>query len=232
MRFLEPLLLVGVVLLACLACATQGPNPECVGVTVPYEGKMELDRTPDPGQEEGLLIPASVEEALAEMDRMLSEDFKRSLACGTAKDAKWYHLSLGRWMRNNWGLWGGGPLAEHFNELGIFHPDDMSGILVASYYRRLRGEPIRLEEQIRYYQEFWAAHLPPEEEFVCPGDDEPAEEVGSWEAQRPPEPWIVYHVFECEDGRLWEYEHNQGWSPASEETLRQFGEEVEAPGDG
>jgi hypothetical protein len=31
----------------------------------------------------------------------------------------------------------------------------MSGIILASYYRYLRGEPIELEAQIKMYQDYW-----------------------------------------------------------------------------
>lgn len=65
------------------------------------------------------------------------------------------HFGFGRWMRNNWGLWGGSRLSTYFNEKGIFHPDDMSGIILTSYYRDLNKIDIRLEEQIQYYQDYW-----------------------------------------------------------------------------
>lgn len=36
-------------------------------------------------------------------------------------DMTQYHHSLGRWIRNNWGLWAGARLSKYFNELGIKH---------------------------------------------------------------------------------------------------------------
>jgi len=59
------------------------------------------------------------------------------------------------WMRNNWGLWRGSRLSKYFNEMGVFHPDDMSGIILVSYHRYLTGNEIKLEEQIKYYQDYW-----------------------------------------------------------------------------
>jgi hypothetical protein len=56
------------------------------------------------------------------------------------------HLSLGMWLRNNWDLWG--RLSAYFNERGVHHPDTMSGIVFTSYYRHLRGEPLRLDKQL------------------------------------------------------------------------------------
>ena len=59
------------------------------------------------------------------------------------------------WIRNNWGLWKGSRLSKFFNEKGIYHPDDMSGIILDSYYRYLTGQEITLSEQIKYYQDYW-----------------------------------------------------------------------------
>lgn len=65
------------------------------------------------------------------------------------------HLGFGMWMRNNWQLWGGSRLSKYFNDLNIYHPDDMSGIILVSYHRHLNNKEIRLEEQVKYYQNYW-----------------------------------------------------------------------------
>ncbi|WP_185290513.1 DUF6794 domain-containing protein [Chryseobacterium lactis] len=66
------------------------------------------------------------------------------------------HLGFGMWMRNNWQLWGVSRLSKYFNDLNIYHPDDMSGIILISYHRHLNNREIRLEEQVKYYQDYWA----------------------------------------------------------------------------
>jgi uncharacterized C2H2 Zn-finger protein len=58
-------------------------------------------------------------------------------------------------MRNNWQLWGGSRLSKYFNDKGIYHPDDMSGIILDSYHRNLNGQEIKLDEQVKYYQDYW-----------------------------------------------------------------------------
>jgi len=60
-----------------------------------------------------------------------------------------YHLSLGTWMRNSWGLWGGSRLSKWFNRHGIDNPEDMSGILLTSFWRSLHKKPLLLEAQIK-----------------------------------------------------------------------------------
>jgi hypothetical protein len=66
------------------------------------------------------------------------------------------HFSLGLWIRNNWQLWGGSRLSKYFNKMGIFHPDDMSEIILKSYDRYLLTNDLRLNEQIQQYKDYWA----------------------------------------------------------------------------
>jgi hypothetical protein len=65
------------------------------------------------------------------------------------------HFGFGMWMRNNWFLWGGSRLSKYFNDMGIYHPDDMSGIILDSYHRFLNHKELKLEEQVKHYQDFW-----------------------------------------------------------------------------
>jgi hypothetical protein len=66
------------------------------------------------------------------------------------------HMSVGMSIRNDWGLWHHSPLANWFNSTGIYHADDMSGILLESLQRHIKNEDIDLSGQVKYYQDFWA----------------------------------------------------------------------------
>ncbi len=70
-------------------------------------------------------------------------------AMGTA------HHGIGRVLRNELELWGKNKLTEYFKRKGISHPDDMSGILLTSFHRRLNNKDICLEGQIETYIEYW-----------------------------------------------------------------------------
>lgn len=104
-----------------------------------------------------IYIPVDLEDALNELDRMLNpETIEEMRAIADEREfTSMAHFGLGLWIRNNWGLWAEDRLAQYFNEIGIFHPDDMSGIILRSYYRQLHDRPIQLEEQIEYYQQYW-----------------------------------------------------------------------------
>lgn len=67
------------------------------------------------------------------------------------------HFGTGRSLRNNWKLWAGtSELSKFFRDLGINHPDDMSSIILTSLHRKLNGTEIELDNQIKYYKDYWA----------------------------------------------------------------------------
>jgi uncharacterized phage protein (TIGR01671 family) len=66
------------------------------------------------------------------------------------------HNSLGRSIRNEWGLWEKrGELYEYFMSNGIWHADDMSDIILTSFYRKLNKKDIDLKGQFQRHIEYW-----------------------------------------------------------------------------
>lgn len=106
-------------------------------------------------QEESIYIPQNLEECFAELKKILTREELEEFRSKEEQDIISYHHSLGRWVRNNWGLWSKSRLVKYFNEIGIKHPDDMSGIILDSFHRYLNNKEIRLQEQVEYYQEYW-----------------------------------------------------------------------------
>jgi hypothetical protein len=104
----------------------------------------------------GVYIPIDLEDCFKQIDGFWTDSIKsqvRNMANDEFTSSA--HFGIGMWMRNNWRLWGGSRLSKYFNDLGIFHPDDMSGIILTSYHRHLLGQDVKLEEQISYYKDFW-----------------------------------------------------------------------------
>ena len=98
-------------------------------------------------------LPADLDEAMADLARILNPDQRALL-----RDYKpiWWHHGLGTALRNCWGLWSAkSPLGDWFRAKQIFHPDDMSGIVLESLHRRLKGQDIDLAGQIAHYQAYW-----------------------------------------------------------------------------
>ena len=101
-------------------------------------------------------IPKDLEDCFKQIDVFFADSTKTKIKQWTEDEfCSNAHFGLGMWMRNNWGLWGGSRLSKYFNEMKIFHPDDMSGIILTSYHRYLTGNEIKLEEQIKYYRNYW-----------------------------------------------------------------------------
>ena len=102
------------------------------------------------------MIPANLEECFVTLSKELNV-----LQIGLIKtlpESKMIslHRTLGLKIRNDWGLWTNSKLKNYFNEVGITHPDDMSSIIITSFWRRLNNLPINFDEQVQFYKDEWA----------------------------------------------------------------------------
>lgn len=70
------------------------------------------------------------------------------------------HHGFGTWLRNTLKMWDSGPANEWFGSKGIYHPDDMSAIILTSTYRNLNKKPIKLDAQIKKHRDFWERNDP------------------------------------------------------------------------
>lgn len=103
------------------------------------------------------MIPTTLEEAFDELDKIISLNQRDMiLIVPESEFIAMHHHGLGRWIRNNWSLWKTDEgIAFWFLSMGIGHADDMSGIILTSYHRYLRGYSIKLEEQVKLYKDYW-----------------------------------------------------------------------------
>jgi hypothetical protein len=174
------------------------------------QDKYQLNPTPDPAAQFKVYVPADLEDSFLELQKMLHPDLIREMKEKPEKEMAMFHRGLGMWMRNNWGLWAGSRLAKYFNGMGIFHPDDMSGIILDSFWRRLHSQPIELEKQVAYYQRFWKVNAEPEKKS-CPLDGSVIEITMSLDESERDEPAAI-HVGRCKKRKhLWAYEFDKGW---------------------
>ncbi|MGV8139374.1 MAG: DUF6794 domain-containing protein [Mangrovibacterium sp.] len=105
---------------------------------------------------DGVYIPTDLNDCFKQIDSFWADSIKTQVRKMTEDEfTANAHFGIGLWMRNNWRFWGGSRLSKYFNVLGVFHPDDMSGIILTSYHRYLLGQDIKLEEQISYYKDYW-----------------------------------------------------------------------------
>ena len=79
-----------------------------------------------------MIVPKSIHEALDVLDKILSDEDREYLLKNGAISM---HDSLGRWIRNEWGLWTGSELKNELINMnkGLNHPDDMSNYILEKY---------------------------------------------------------------------------------------------------
>ena len=119
------------------------------GAEQPADGAEVQQRPPD------VYIPLDLDDCFVQLERLLKAEDVAAMRAGSEADMIMYHHGLGTWLRNNWGLWRGSRLSEWFNAHGIQHPDDMSGIILTSFWRHLHDKDVDLPGQISRYRAYW-----------------------------------------------------------------------------
>jgi len=100
------------------------------------------------------MTPTTLEECFVALREMATDP--TDLIYFQLEGASAYHHGLGRWIRNNWGLWKQeGPLYGKLKALGLEHADDMSGLILESFHRKLSDKPLDLEGQVHHYRAHW-----------------------------------------------------------------------------
>ena len=101
----------------------------------------------------GHYIPKDLNDAIRVLNNMYSDSLKVKITKLVEKDYVYgnYRFGIGLWIRNNWQLWGGSRLSSFFQDNNINHPESMSVVILKSYYRSLKHEDVRFEEQVKEY---------------------------------------------------------------------------------
>ena len=89
----------------------------------------------------GFYIPVDLQDCIVQIDKMLADSVKEQIR--STKPENFFgesHLNFGMYLRNSWQLWMGSRLTKYFNEIGIDHPDTMSGAILAAYYQSLTAK--------------------------------------------------------------------------------------------
>lgn len=101
-------------------------------------------------------VPKNLKECFIQLEvQYPPEEIKKLVDEPETKLYKFHH-GLGRWIRNNWGLWDTkSDLYKHLNKLGLKHPDDMSSTILKTFWRHKHGEPLNVEKEVEYYKAYW-----------------------------------------------------------------------------
>jgi hypothetical protein len=88
----------------------------------------------------GIYIPKDLKDCFLQLDKILtSEDREQIKNLKDRNETINFHHSLGMWIRNNWGLWGGSRLQKYLLEKNLNHPDEMSSLILEFYFDWLNG---------------------------------------------------------------------------------------------
>ena len=77
-------------------------------------------------------IPKTVDEAVKTLGKIVSKEDRDYLLENGAISM---HNSLGRWIRNEWGLWTDSELKNELKSKGFEHPDDMSNYIIEEFIK-------------------------------------------------------------------------------------------------
>ena len=80
-------------------------------------------------------IPRNIEEAIAGLDSLISMEDREYLK---ENGSVAVHHTLGRYIRNEWGLWTCSELKGELEKKGLIHPDDMSDHIIREYINVLK----------------------------------------------------------------------------------------------
>lgn len=100
-----------------------------------------------------LPIPTSYSEATARLLNSIPDESREHVKKGES----FSHHGFGTFIRNSWGLWRAeSVLSKWFwDNLKIWHADDMSGIILDSVTAAIKGEAFDLDAAVKRYHAHW-----------------------------------------------------------------------------
>ena len=86
-------------------------------------------------------VPKDLEECFERLNIVLPQEVIEDIKnMKENEETVLHHLDIGMWIRNHWGLWKGNTaLHKMFIDRKIYHPDEMSGLILRFYYEYLNG---------------------------------------------------------------------------------------------
>lgn len=113
-------------------------------------------------------IPFDLQDSYKQLDQILSDSLINKIRLVNINDPfdLPYPFELGMFLRNSWGLWGCSRLKEYFRQHNIYHPDNISFIIMIGYVFYLKGEELSIENIDQYIKTKLLPPPPPPNESV------------------------------------------------------------------
>lgn len=103
------------------------------------------------------IVPSTIKQAVDILFDMLEPDDIKYIN-GREDPHAISHFSLGRFLRNNWGMWETeSPLKnDAIQTYKIAHADDISGLILSWVFALAKGEQFDYNEHCKVYHKHWA----------------------------------------------------------------------------
>ena len=105
------------------------------------------------------MIPANLSECFDELDNIFQDsptDYENFKMSSEDEAIIILHFGLGKWIRNNWGLWTKNTNIYHtLHAMQLWHAEDMSTVILTAYHRYINNQPLGLKEQVQFFLEYW-----------------------------------------------------------------------------
>lgn len=174
--------------------------------------------------------PKTLEEAHLQLEALLPKaELAKIDAMETETEMIEYHFSLGMSMRNTSGLWGDSPLTQHMNELGFHHADDISGVILETFWCKRHRKDFRLKERATAYDAYWKASTQPPDTVKDPQDGSEVNWKMSMPAEGSKSLRIIHPGQSKKTGRWLVYEHDKGIYVPDEALLKRLNESNQDP---
>lgn len=171
-----------------------------------------------------IYIPSDLKDCFNQIDKLWSDSLKTVAKKWSEKEfIVKTHMGFGLWMRNNWQLWGGSRLSKYFNNLGIFHPDAISGVILTSYHRYLNGENLRLQEQIENLKIWSKIHREPLKKDYPKGVKKLRFDTQLlYILKKDSLPGCIFLQTNSIIGKIWIYDYHFGWKKLPRNEIRKL----------
>jgi hypothetical protein len=117
-------------------------------------------------------VPNTLEDAFASLDSSLKPDQKLAFMQRQERQAVIEaHFAVGLYIRNEWLRTGKSSLVGTLQSVGARSYDDMSAMILTSYWRHLHGVKIALKEQGACYRRWWLEQQKLIDESKAKGQD-------------------------------------------------------------
>jgi hypothetical protein len=169
-------------------------------------------------------LPRDLSDAHARLLQLLPDSVLQQMRTGTEDHMLSYHFGLGMWMRNNWGLWSRrSALYWYFDSLGLDNPDNISGVILRTFWCKLNNRSLEIERHIAIStnSQDLLDHGFPFRNLPCPID---SSSLRLREAIiRSESPYIVQFLVACtKHQHRWVFEKNRSLYMPSNQLLKDF----------